>query len=188
MDHYVDVRLLPDPEFSVAILMSALFAKLHRVFVALDNRQLGISFPEVSPDLAGLGCTLRLHGTSAGLAKLLIQNWLVGMRDHVEVTDIKLVPKDTKHRRIQREQVKSNAERLRRRYRGRHPGASHEEVSAKFANAAEKRTKLAFVQTISQSTGQHFRLFLEHLPPQQQPVDGEFNCYGLSAKATIPWF
>lgn len=188
MDHYVDMRLLPDPEFPVAILMSALFSKLHRVFVILDNRQLGISFPEVSSNLAALGCTLRLHGTSAGLAKLLTQNWLTGMRDHVEMTDINLVPKDAQHRRIQRVQVKSNVERLCRRYRKRHPSVSHEEVTAKFANATEKRTKLVFVQTISQSTGQRFRLFLEHLPPQQQPVDGEFNCYGLSAKATIPWF
>lgn len=34
MDHYLDIRVLPDPEFSAQTLLEALFAKLHRALVA----------------------------------------------------------------------------------------------------------------------------------------------------------
>jgi CRISPR-associated endonuclease Csy4 len=30
MDHYLEIRVLPDPEFSEEMLMAALVAKLHR--------------------------------------------------------------------------------------------------------------------------------------------------------------
>ena len=30
MDHYLEIRVLPDPEFSEEMLMAALMAKLHR--------------------------------------------------------------------------------------------------------------------------------------------------------------
>ena len=39
MDHYIEIRVLPDPEFSEEMLMSALVAKLHR---ALGQRGQGI--------------------------------------------------------------------------------------------------------------------------------------------------
>lgn len=34
MDHYFDLRVLPDPEFNTEMLMAALFAKLHRALGA----------------------------------------------------------------------------------------------------------------------------------------------------------
>ena len=34
MDHYLDIRLLPDPEFPAPLLMNALFTKLHRALVS----------------------------------------------------------------------------------------------------------------------------------------------------------
>jgi CRISPR-associated endonuclease Csy4 len=39
----------------------------------------------------------------------------------------------------------------------------------------------------SQSTGQPFRLFLDHRPCDTASA-GPFNTYGLSTTATIPWF
>ncbi len=188
MDHYLDLRLLPDPEFPVSVLMNALFAKLHRVLVQLENHHLGISFPEVGQNKPSLGGCLRIHGSLGELNKLQTQNWLTGMRDHVEVTAISSVPAGAQHRQVRRVQVKSNAERLRRRYLKRHPGVSEDEVALRVSSLDERRLKLPFVQMKSQSTGQQFCLFIEHLPLQQQVVPGEFNCYGLSVEATIPWF
>jgi CRISPR-associated endonuclease Csy4 len=43
MKYYVDFFLLPDPEFPSSFLINVLFAKLHRVFVEIDNRELGVS-------------------------------------------------------------------------------------------------------------------------------------------------
>ncbi len=40
MDHYLEIRVLPDPEFSSEMLMAALFAKLHR---ALGARGQGVT-------------------------------------------------------------------------------------------------------------------------------------------------
>lgn len=188
MDHFLDYRLLPDPEFSSAILMSALFAKLHRSLVELNSRQLGISFPDVKPTIPTLGDCLRLHGTFDGLQAMLAHNRLAGMRDHVAAGEIERVRDGVSFCRVRRVQVKSNAERQRRRYYKRHPGAREDEVISKMPNSAEKRVTLPFVHVRSQSTGQPFYLFLEHLPPQSHPIAGEFNSYGLSANATVPWF
>ena len=54
-------------------------------------------------------------------------------------------------------------------------------------SAAEMLT-LPYVELMSRTTGQRFRLFIEHLPPQAEPTLGEFGAYGLSSDATVPWF
>lgn len=188
MDHYLEFRIRPDPEFEPPLLMNALFSKLHQALVQLDNKQLGISFPKVQEDKPTLGDHLRIHGLLNELEQLQTQNWLTGMRDHIEVKEIAPVPGNAQHRRIQRIQIKSNAERLRRRYAKRHPEETEEEVMAKFPDSIEKRSKLPYLRIKSQSTGQHFCLFLRHFPPQEEPIAGIFNGYGLSAEATVPWF
>ena len=188
MDYYIDINLLPDPEFQPTLLMNALFAKLHRVLVQLDNRHLGVSFPEVDKSSPALGSKLRIHGPLDEIKKLMSQNWLTGMQDHVDVRDISEAPREVQYRRVKRVQVKSSAERLRRRYRKRHPDIPEKEVIARIPDSAEKRLKLPFLRLKSLSTGQHFCLFLEYLPPQQHPIQGAFNTYGLSGEATVPWF
>ena len=47
MDHYVDVRLQPDAEFGPAMLMAALFTKLHKALVVGADQSVGASFPQV---------------------------------------------------------------------------------------------------------------------------------------------
>ena len=51
MAHFLDIQLLPDPELSAPVLMSALYAKLHRALV-LGNSNAGgiaIAFPAWPP-------------------------------------------------------------------------------------------------------------------------------------------
>lgn len=188
MDRYVSIRLLSDLEFPESFLMNALFSKLHRALVQLDSCNIGVSFPEVDRSNSPLGGKLRLHGHKDELERLMEQRWLRGMQDHIEAGEIKTVPNGVEHRRIRRVQVKSNALRLRRRYLKRHPGTSEEEVKAMFPDSEEKRVKLPYLRVKSQSSGEHFCLFIKHLPPQPQPVEGKFNKYGLSREATVPWF
>jgi len=188
MDHYLDIKILPDPEFPTPTLMNALFAKLHRVLVQLDTKGIGVSFPQVNQERPSLGDLMRLHGSTEGLEQLQNQNWLKGMRDHIEMSRITPVPHNSQHCSVKRVQVKSNAERLRRRYQKRHPGVTEKDAKGIYPDAVEKRTPLPYLQLKSESTGQQFRLFLEHQAPQQQVVAGEFNSYGLSSTATIPWF
>ncbi len=188
MDYYQDLKILDDPEFPPSMLMNALFAKLHRVLVKLESNKIGVSFPNVVQDKKFLGDVLRLHGTSDTLNKLQEQNWLKGMRDHLEISDSKVIPADAKHCRVRRVQAKSNAERLRRRYLKRHKSVTENDVLAMIPSSMEKRLSYPFIQMNSESTDQRFRLFIEHLPAQQVAVQGEFNSYGLSRNATIPWF
>mgnify|MGYP006181540093 FL=1 len=41
MDHYLDIRVLPDPEFGQVELLNALYAKLHRVLPSLTQGRVG---------------------------------------------------------------------------------------------------------------------------------------------------
>ena len=59
MDAYLELQLLPDPEFPPAMLMNALFAKLHRALVSHGEGRIGISFPDVGKKAGQLGQRLR---------------------------------------------------------------------------------------------------------------------------------
>jgi CRISPR-associated endonuclease Csy4 len=130
--HYIDITLLPDPEFSHAHLLGALMAKLHRALVQLKSTDIGVSFPQhVNAPLTKrtLGAVLRLHGAPTALDGLMALAWLKGMRDHVQVSALAQVPTDAKHRLVQRRQFKTNAERLRRRRMAR-KGETAEQAAA----------------------------------------------------------
>ena len=186
LDHYLDIHLLPDPEFPTGQLMNALFAKLHRALVQLSSRSIGVSFPEAS-SAAGLGRHLRLHGDLAALNDLSGQSWLTGMRDHVQFGQLLPVPADARHCQVRRVQVDSSPGRLRRRAMKRH-GLSEEQALERIPDSAAKLLRLPYLSLRSQSTGQAFRLFIEQDAPQVEPRTGSFNAYGLSQEATVPWF
>ena len=187
--HYIDLILLPDPEFSHAHLLGALLSKLHRALVQLKASDIGVSFPQhVNAPLGKrtLGAVLRLHGTPAALQLLMAEPWLKGMRDHVQVSELAAVPAGAQHRLVQRRQFKTNAERLRRR-RMQRKGETAEQALAAIPDSMEHKPNLPFAQLRSSSTGQPFCLFVEHGALQPQAL-GSFNTYGLGLGATVPWF
>ena len=185
MDHYLDIKLLPDPEFTEPTLMNALFSKLHRILVQLSSSDIGASFPGIGAQ--HLGGVLRLHGSKAALETLMQQAWLRGMRDHLDVSDMLPVPSHARPCRVKRVQVRSNVDRLRRRYQKRHPDQQREAIAKLIPDSVEQRLDLPFLRLKSQSTGQDFPLFI-----QQQTCDGHepgsFNAYGFSRTATLPLF
>ncbi|WP_175942334.1 type I-F CRISPR-associated endoribonuclease Cas6/Csy4 [Caballeronia sp. BCC1704] len=185
--HYIDITLLPDPEFNPAHLLGALVAKLHRALVRLHADQIGISFPGYSLRPRTLGDVLRLHGTEAELRSLMTEAWLQGMTDHVKVTRCVSVPPDAAHCVVQRRQFKTNVERLRRR-RMRRKGESAEQAAVAIPDSVERRPHLPYVQLRSASTGQSFCLFVEQVVSASGAVAGTFNAYGLSCGGSVPWF
>lgn len=187
MDHYLDIRLLPDPEFPAPLLMNALFAKLHRALVSHGAGDVGVSFPEHACNGPGLGACLRLHGSAVALARLMAQDWLRGMRDHSACGEPLPVPASAAHRTVRRVQAHSSPERERRRLIAR-KGLSEEAARDAIPDRHARRLDLPYVTLASQSTGQQFRLFIEHGPPQPTATPGPFSAYGLSPHATIPWF
>ncbi|AWI81285.1 MAG: type I-F CRISPR-associated endoribonuclease Cas6/Csy4 [Betaproteobacteria bacterium HGW-Betaproteobacteria-13] len=187
MDHYIDIKLLPDPEFSAPMLMNALFAKLHRGLVDHGGGDIGVSFPEVGGKTLALGSQLRLHGNSTSLGLLMQNGWTQGMRDHITLIEPRPIPTTVQHRVVRRVQAKSNPDRLRRRLMSRKSIGAEEALTA-IPDSSAKRLTLPYVEMSSRSTGQRFRLFIEHLAPQPEPVAGGFGTYGLSDIATVPWF
>jgi len=185
--HFIDIRLLPDPEFAQAHLLGALYAKLHRALVQLDANNIGVSFPQYRLQPRNLGEVLRLHGTEIALQRLLATDWLRGMRDHTELASIAAVPSGVEHRRLQRRQFKTNVERLRRR-RARRKSETMEQAKEAIPDEVEQQPDLPYVRLRSGSTAQAFCLFLALSKPQAEAMEGEFNAYGLSSSATVPWF
>lgn len=186
MDHYLDIHLLPDPEFPPHQLVAALYAKLHRALVQSGATGVAVSFPEYSASPPRLGNCLRLVGTAPDLSALMAQDWLRGMRDHIKVEPIAVVPTDAIQRTLRRVQAKSSPARLRRRQMRRH-GLSEAEAVQRVPETVEERLDLPFVQLASGSTGQTFRLYLRLGAPQDCST-GAFNAFGLSSTATIPYF
>jgi CRISPR-associated endonuclease Csy4 len=187
MDHYVDIDVRPDPEFPAHQLISALYAKLHRALVVQASTHIGVSFPGVEVHVPHLGTRLRLHGDLETLTALLQSDWLSGMRDHVTLTPPAPVPPAAHHCVVQRVQVKSSPERLRRRLMRRHD-LDEQQARERIPDRFARLVHLPFVQLRSTSTGQSFMLFIDHGPLQSEAVPGDFNAYGLSQRATIPWF
>jgi len=185
MDHYLEITLLPDTEFPAPMLMSALFAKLHRVLVQISSTDIGISFPTIAAN--HLGNTLRLHGSAAALKNLMERSWLVGMRDHSDVKEIHPVPAGASQCRVKRVQTKSSVERLRRRYQKRFSDALPEDIAKRIPDSMEQRLSLPYVRLKSLSTGNDFLMFLQQLKVEQSQK-GVFNAYGLSSNGTVPWF
>jgi CRISPR-associated endonuclease Csy4 len=187
MDAYIDIVVLPDPEFPATTLMSALFGKFHRGLVRYGEGAIGVSFPDVHDKVRALGNRLRLHGALETLRGFQQTDWLTGMRDHVSVSTPATVPANAHHRVVRRVQAKSSPERQRRRLITR-KGISAEQAMQTIPDSAAERLNLPYLVLTSQSTGQRFRLFVEHLAVREQAVGGEFSAYGLSSTATIPWF
>ncbi len=188
MDHYLDITLLPDPEFSQNHLMDALFAKLHRALVAAGCGDIGISFPQVREQGTGLGTVLRLHARMARLNELMDTNWLAGMRDHIILSVAQAVPSTcTSFRVVSRMQAKSNPARERRRLM-RRQGLTEEQAIARIPDHCAEVLHLPYVQMHSQSSRERFLLFIRHGPIQAAPTEGQFSAYGLSPAGTIPWF
>lgn len=187
MNYYIEFGLLPDPEFTTSFLMNALFAKLHRVFVELNNRELGVSFPHARHAPIAIGDRLRIHGSDENLERLMAKKWLTGMHDHLQVESIEMIPKQTLHSKIRRIQPKSNVDRLRRRHMKRH-NVTYEVAARRIPDTAEQHVSLPYLKIQSQSTGQHFCLFIKQDEPGEIAIGGEFNAYGLSLGATVPWF
>jgi CRISPR-associated endonuclease Csy4 len=215
MDHYVDLRIRPDPEFSVPQLMSILFTRLHLTLAALKSTDIGISFPDVvqlepttetDKQKQTLGPRLRLHADANRLRIAMQHLKLNDLQDYLLIGDISPVPKHVQYRRVSRATFKSSPDRLLRRQMRRHPEYRNQEDARQAAilrlveqrnitpEAASKQVdrarkcELPFVSLKSQSTGQPFYLFIRHDPPVSQPQTGSFNSYGLSTSATVPWF
>jgi CRISPR-associated endonuclease Csy4 len=187
MSHYVDIQLMRHVDIAQHQMMDALFGKLHQIFVRTQNQTVGISFPLADEKAHTLGMVLRLHGPAKELQLIITADSIKAMLSYVSIGTVTEVPKSAGFRNINRVQVKSSPERLRRRAMRRH-NLTPEQAIQRIPDTAIKTTNKPFINVSSSSTKQGFRLFISQGPIQTRPTQGGFNAYGLSKDATIPWF
>lgn len=185
--HYLDLRILPDPEIPPAQILSVLYGRLHGVLAREGCETVGVSFPGYDAQRRIVGNSLRLLGTSDDLHTLMAQPWLGGLRDYLQIGELGTVPAGAVPRTLRRVQAKSSPTRLRRRQMRRH-GLTEAEALARLSDWAGERLDLPFIAMTSSSTGQAFRLFLRLGEPLSAAIAGRFNSYGLSSSASVPWF
>lgn len=185
MDHYCDIKILENSEISPNHILNTLFGVFHLALVKGGYRDVGISFPEVKDK--SLGSRLRIHGSEGALRKLVAGNWLRGMRDYIDLSEVDRVPQGTKFRKVLRVQAKSSPDRLRRRLT-RRQGITPGEAERKIPDSVARKLELPYLQISSKSSGHDFRLFVQHGPLMEKRQTSSFNSYGLSAGGSIPWF
>lgn len=183
MTHYDDIILLPDPEFPVTVLMNAVYTKLHKALHDLGGKCIGVSFPKSKKTLGSL---LRLHGSESDLQQLRQLDWLGGMNGYCQTGPIRVVPDGSKHRRVSRQQPTMSQAKLKRLLqRGSISELEAEQYREKMAS---QRLNGPYIELQSASNGHKHRRYIEFGPLLDNPILGEFDHFGLSKTATVPWF
>ncbi|MFC3909324.1 type I-F CRISPR-associated endoribonuclease Cas6/Csy4 [Legionella dresdenensis] len=183
MDHYIDISILPTPEFPETVLLNALYTKLHRALYDLAATNVGVSFPKYK---ITLGNIIRIHSGQAVLHNLLNLNWIGSMNDLCKVSMIMRVPMNSKFRNISRKQPTMSPSKLRRLIsRG---SILEEEIQPYETKMHSKKFDNPYIELISTSSGQRYRRYIEFGELLEQPVSGSFDAFGFSKTATVPWF
>lgn len=183
MDRYIDITILPDPEFPATILLNSLYTKLHKALCDLRSTDIGVSFPnsQLTP-----GNLLRIHGPVGALEKLQELNWIGAMSGYCQQSSVSSVPPDAKFRTVSRKQPTMTPAKLRRLLKR---GTIAEEEAKNYkAKMYAKGLDCPYVELVSGSSGCRHRRYIEFGPLLDNPVEGTFDQFGLSKTATVPWF
>lgn len=185
MNYYIDIRINPDAEMRENVLMNMVYTKFHKALSDLKSTSIGVSFPEKH---LKLGCLLRVHGSQTDLTALEQTEWLDKLKGgYCEVSDITKVPDDVQYRTISRWQSNMSKGHYRRLLeRGSITEEQAREYKAKMMQT--QMTDLPYVEIVSGSSGHRHRRYFKFGELVDKPVEGEFNQFGLSRTATIPWF
>jgi CRISPR-associated endonuclease Csy4 len=192
MNYFQDITLLPDAEIGSYFLWHKVFQRIHLALAKnkkTNNQSLiGIDFPGYAADKNSLGAKLRLIAENAEpLKQMRCEKWLTPFKDYVHIRSIKPVPENISgYACFKNIKPKSNKEKLARR-RAKRKGESFREALAHYDDFLEQRSKLPYINMISQTNGHRFRLFIEK-QEMREPQAGLFSCYGLSNRTTVPLF
>ncbi len=183
MKHYIDITLKPDAEMRENVLLNKVYIKLHKALHSLSSTEIGVSFPKYR---VTLGNVVRLHGTEAKLLQLQETKWLGGLAGYCEISPINDVPENVSYRIISRQQSNMTEAKLRRlQKRGSIPAENFKRYKAKMFHLGLDN---AYLELESTSNGYKYRRYIKFGELQAEKTTGLFDTFGLSDKATIPWF
>jgi CRISPR-associated endonuclease Csy4 len=211
--YYQELLLLPQVEINIHFLWSKVFQQIHLGLVEMQDDQgrvpIGISFPEyvIAEKQSLLGGKLRLLAKDkTTLSQFNASQWLSRLTDYVHCTGIRPVPEKLMGYAIyQRQQPKTNKERLARRYANRHnmdyetalngtidltdkapPNADYK-MQFRYCDMPKKSVSTPFIRLKSMSSEQTFCLWIKKTVVAE-PTGTTFSSYGLSAVSTVPEF
>lgn len=210
---YQEIKLLESPEIPMHFLWSKVFQQIHLGLVEMQDEQggvpIGVAFPEyvLGDKYSVLGGKLRLFAEhEATLSQFNASHWLARLSDYVHCTSIRPIPeKLSGYATYQREQPKTNKERLARRYAKRHgmdlatalhstidltakpPSHAAYKTQFRYCDMPQKAVTTPFIRLQSLSGGQTFCLWIKKTVVAE-PLAAVFSSYGLSAISTVPEF
>ena len=212
MKYYIEMTLLDNTDINLFNLWSKVFQQIHLGLVEIQDDQgkapIGLSFPEyvIGDKYSLLGSKLRLFANDEAMLKQFdAVKWLARLSDYVHSTSIRPVPeKIIGYAIYQREQPKTNPERLARRYANPDRLAKRqvyfksqgkEVVDSNYENALTLFSKKnyqtinsPFIRLKSLSSDSNFCIWVKKIPVDLQVNATHFSSYGLSSVSTVPEF
>ena len=183
MDHFIDIKIKPDAEMRENVLLNKVYSKLHKALFTLKSTEIGISFPRYK---VMLGDVIRIHGAEIKLAELQATDWLGGLVGYCAVSSIQAIPANVVYRNISRKQANMTESKLRRLIK--RGSISLEEIKGYKAKMFQQGIDNPYLELESTSNGQKHRRYISFGEPGDTPCSGEFDSFGLSKTATVPWF
>ncbi|WP_428354695.1 type I-F CRISPR-associated endoribonuclease Cas6/Csy4 [Methyloprofundus sp.] len=184
MDFYIDLVLQADEEVPIYFIRNKVFTKFHKVLNNLKQNSIGVSFPKYK---SKLGNVVRIHGNKSSLDTLQQINWLGGLAGYCQVSSILPVPENIQgYRTVSRiRQNMSNSKLQRLINRGSIAGGKIKIYEAKMLSTGLDNP---YLELQSVSNGHKHRRYIQFGKLNSHTVKGEFDQFGLSKTATIPWF
>ncbi|MCX7102247.1 MAG: type I-F CRISPR-associated endoribonuclease Cas6/Csy4 [Methylobacter sp.] len=194
MKYYIEITLIENSDINLFSLWSKVFQQIHLGLVEMQDEQsrvpIGLSFPEyvTGEKYSLLGGKLRLLAKDeVTLSQFNATKWLSRLSDYVHCTSIRPVPeKLIGHAIYQREQPKTNKERLTRRYVKRHD-VDYDSALKCYSKMDQKTISTPFIRLKSLSGGNEFCLWIKKTVATESSGMA-FSSYGLSTVSTVPEF
>ncbi len=183
MEYYLDLKIVPDEEVPVYFIRNKIYTKLHKALFTLNATDIAVSFPSYT---AKLGNVIRIHGNQNRLSELQAMNWSGSLSGYCEISEILPVPDNAKHRTISRKQSNMTQAKLRRLIK--RGSISTDEAKQYRAKMFSQSLDNPYLELESTSNGNKHRRYLEFGQLSDNAIVGEFDQFGLSKTATVPWF
>jgi CRISPR-associated endonuclease Csy4 len=183
MDHYIDVKLKPDAEMRENVLLNKVYTKLHKALFTLKSDAIGVSFPQYK---VTLGRVLRIHSNLAMLNDLQGMSWLGGLSGYCDNSEVSVVPKGCKNRIVSRKQSNMTQAKLNRLIK--RGSITESEVKTYKAKMFTCGLDEPYLELESESNGNKHRRYINFSNLIDKSRQGQFDYFGLSKTATVPWF
>ena len=183
MDHYIDIQIKPDAEMRENVLLNNVYTKLHKALFSLKSIDIGVSFP-LHKIL--LGKTLRIHSSKVRIEELQDLKWLGGLAGYCSLSSILPTPDTVGYRVISRKQATMTQSKLNRLIK--RGSISEDEAKQYRAKMFTQGLDNPYVELTSGSNGHKHRRYIQFGELMDSPQLGQFDQFGLSKTATVPWF